>query len=221
MKKKILAICIGFVLAVTAITSVTLAYLTDTKTQVNTFTSGNVNITLDEAKVVLDNEGYIASYDGRTDQKQSYGIVFPGQTITKDPTITNVGSEKAYVAAKVVISADDLDTLIGINDSNLLGYDDILQGGLLNADNEDKCTIIPVKESKDDLAIYIFVNDPLAKDEDVVLFNTLKIYSGWDNDDISKGMTITVTAYASQTQTFDSCYTAMTTAFGNVFEFNN
>ena len=48
MKKKILAICLVAIVAVTAIAGATLAYFTDTDTQVNTFTVGNVKIDLFE-----------------------------------------------------------------------------------------------------------------------------------------------------------------------------
>ena len=46
MKKKILALCLVVVLAVTAVTSATLAYFSDTDAQKNTFTTGNVAIDL-------------------------------------------------------------------------------------------------------------------------------------------------------------------------------
>ena len=59
MKRKILAFALVISMAVVAIAGASLAYLTDTDEQTNTFTSGKVDITLDEAMVVLDEDKYI------------------------------------------------------------------------------------------------------------------------------------------------------------------
>lgn len=48
MKKKILALCLVVVLAVTAVTGATLAYFTDTEQKTNTMVLGNVEINIDE-----------------------------------------------------------------------------------------------------------------------------------------------------------------------------
>lgn len=48
MKKKILALCLIVVLAVTAVTGATLAYFTDTEAATNVMTVGNIDITLEE-----------------------------------------------------------------------------------------------------------------------------------------------------------------------------
>ena len=50
-KKKIITLALVAIVAITAIASASLAYFTDTKTADNTFTMGNVKITLDEAPV--------------------------------------------------------------------------------------------------------------------------------------------------------------------------
>ena len=79
MKKKILALCLVVVLAVTAVTGATLAYFTDTDTRTNTFTTGNVKIDLVE---VFPNTKLL-----------------PGENnaLQKEVTVKNVGSEKAYM----------------------------------------------------------------------------------------------------------------------------
>ena len=51
MKRKILAFALVISMAVVAIAGASLAYLTDTDEQTNTFTSGKVDITLDEATI--------------------------------------------------------------------------------------------------------------------------------------------------------------------------
>ena len=139
MKKKLLAISVVVIIAITAIASASLAYLTDNASQTNTFTSGNVDIKLDEAKVVLDNDGYISeTLEERTEDDQDYGKLFPGQVITKDPTITNVGSEKAYVAAKIVVTASGLESLIGTGYEGLLGINELISGGLVKENDTMK-----------------------------------------------------------------------------------
>ena len=80
-KKKILTLALAALIAVTAITSASVAYFTDTGTARNVFTMGNVNITLDEAPV------------------DEFGAV-----LDKDPTVHNTGSNSAYVRATVNVS---------------------------------------------------------------------------------------------------------------------
>ena len=94
MKKKIVALCLCVALAVVAIGGATLAYFTDTKTATNTFTMGNVKITLDEAN--------IADPEGDRVTSNTYDI-YPGAVVDKDPTIHNVGKNDAYVRAVVTI----------------------------------------------------------------------------------------------------------------------
>lgn len=81
MKKKITAAAL--VLALLAITVIggTMAYFTDTKDVTNTFTMGNVKITLEEDK-----------WDADADH-----ALIPGKVYEKNPTVANVGSEDAYL----------------------------------------------------------------------------------------------------------------------------
>ena len=240
MKKKLLAICLVTIIAVVAITGASLAYLTDNHTQVNTFTSGNVKITLDESVVKLDQDGYIYEVsDERTDAPtQNYGKMYPGQIIKKDPTITNVGSEKAYIAAKITVTAPNLEALIGTNYEGLVGIQTMVQGGLLNTPGtvkpehplygilpvygDENYSVYQVKEAVNTHVFYIFIEKPLAPEQSVMLFEELVINPEWNNDQMANisNMSITVDAYAVQVQTFDTCLKAMTTAFGNAFDFN-
>ena len=83
MKKNKLLIPIMVLILVIGVVGGTLAWLTDkTETKVNTFTVGDINITLDETTSV-------------------YKMV-PGNTIDKDPSITvKCNSEKCYLFVKV------------------------------------------------------------------------------------------------------------------------
>ena len=238
MKKKILSIALVVIIALVALAGASLAYLTNTKTQVNTFTAGNVEIKLDEAEVVLDADGYISTLSGnRVTGNQFYGKLYPGQEITKDPTITNVGSEKAYVAAKVTVKAPNLEGLIGTNYHGLLGINEIISGGLVKENDtmktnhplcqtlpvygDDTYSIYQVKESDGVHVFYIFIETIMNPGDVVVLFETLTIPGEWDHAQIEMitGLEITVEAYATQIQTFDDCLDAMTTAFPGAFDF--
>lgn len=93
----LLALCA--VLLVGATIAGTVAYLTSTTTEVkNTFTAGNVTITLDEAPVDL--YGEVVTGDRRT--ANEYKLI-PGHSYTKDPTIhVAADSEDCWVFAKLV-----------------------------------------------------------------------------------------------------------------------
>lgn len=96
-KKKIVSIALAAALAATAIVGSSLAYFTDTEEKTNTFTVGNVDITLTEPK-----------WDADINNKD----LIPGKTIPKDPTITVAeGSETAYTFMKVEVSEDFADLM--------------------------------------------------------------------------------------------------------------
>ena len=80
----------------------TLAYLTDQATATNTFTVGNVQIEVDEEKVTPDGTPTPEADDRVTENE--YHLI-PGQTYTKDPTMTvKAGSEESYVRMLVTIN---------------------------------------------------------------------------------------------------------------------
>ena len=87
MKKKSLALVLALAMIVVCVVGGTLAWLIATTGSVtNTFTYGDINITLDESE--------------NLDLK-----MIPGYTITKDPKVTvKAGSEKCYLFVKVAES---------------------------------------------------------------------------------------------------------------------
>lgn len=88
MKKKIITLCLTLCLAATAIVGGTLAYFTDTDTKTNVFTSGNVEIELEET--FPENE------------------LLPGENnaLQKEVTVKNTGSEDAYLWIELWIPAE-------------------------------------------------------------------------------------------------------------------
>lgn len=120
MKKRTLIMLICSVLVLSSAAFGTVAYLTDHAAVTNTFTVGNVGITLDETMTdpsgaPVDADGNPVGEDGtpaRTEEGNQYKLV-PGQTYTKDPTITvKAGSESAYISMVVQVSkAAQLDAI--------------------------------------------------------------------------------------------------------------
>jgi len=89
MKKKITAIALVIYLMAVAIVGGSLAYFTDvTEEAENTFTVGNVDITLTEPKW---------DADGSEDAPE----VYPGEALAKDPTVNNVGANPCFVRVNV------------------------------------------------------------------------------------------------------------------------
>ena len=90
MKKKITAIALVVCLVAVAVVGGSLAYFTDEEKATNTFTVGNVDITLTEPKWDVEK-----------------ATLIPGREIAKDPTITvEETSQRAYTFMKVQLSDD-------------------------------------------------------------------------------------------------------------------
>ena len=94
-KKTILMAAIAVMLVAVLVVGGTLAYFTDTKSATNTFTMGNVAITLDETDV--------NNPKARTANGNTYNV-YPGQTVQKDPIVHNTGKNAAYIRATVNVS---------------------------------------------------------------------------------------------------------------------
>ena len=100
-KSKALLLTLCAVLLVAASVLGTMAYLTSTAKVENTFTIGKVEIKLDEAKVNTDG----IPVEGAARVKANSYKLMPGNTYTKDPTVTvKAGSEESYVRMKVTFN---------------------------------------------------------------------------------------------------------------------
>ena len=110
MKKKIMAIALCTIIAVTAIAGSSLAWLQDTtETVVNTFTEGKVDIELFEHDYVP--ETNTLDTDAKVIANNDYKMI-PGQVLPKDPTVVvKASSEACYVFIKVE-EVNDVDTFL-------------------------------------------------------------------------------------------------------------
>ena len=94
---KILLICLSLTLVVAGVISGTVAWLVSkTEPVVNTFTYGDINITLEETDP-----------EGNDDPTDNTFTMVPGKTIDKDPVITVLaGSEACWLFVKIDESAN-------------------------------------------------------------------------------------------------------------------
>lgn len=236
MKKRILTVALVVALLATCFAG-TFAYLTDTHAQTNTFTTGNVLISLDEAVVERNAAGNLVAkgteriVDGA--QPQNYHL-YPAMTVTKDPTIRmDAKSEDAWVAAKVTITGDIYD-LIGVPGYDNIDITKVASGGLMAKPSTqdtgwnglsmvyktDDCVIYQVaNKASNTWTLYIFMKEIQKANDTITLFTTLTMDANWNNAEMTaiNGMNIVVEAYAVQANGFADCFTAMTTAFKTQF----
>ena len=201
MKKKILVACLCAALAVLTIAGTTLAYLTSQDTVTNTFTVGNVQIKLDEAKV--DEMGKIDTAANERVQANSYKLI-PGHTYAKDPMVTVLkGSESSYIKMTVTFTkAAELDAIFKPNGADLTsiftGYN--AANWIAKGNTEDTTANTRTYE-------FWYKEAVAAPTADVALdalFDSITVpgtITGTQLETI-KGMTITVNAYAIQADGF-------------------
>ena len=197
-KSKAILMALCAVLLVAASVMGTLAYLTSTDTVTNTFTVGNVKITLDELDVDRDTntDDNVTVGDVTRDKANEYKLL-PGHTYTKDPTIHVVaGSEDCYLFVKVVneiaaIEAKDTDTSKTSIAAQMeaKGWDvvDATNGIYVYADTQGNPVAVPAGDS-------------------VVIFDNFTISGSVDNDTLAAydGETIVIDAYAVQKDGFEN-----------------
>lgn len=162
MKKKIAALVLVIALAATAVIGGTLAYFTDTDEAENVFTVGNVDIALTETEWV-----------------EPTDPVYPGQTLPKNPTVVNNGSNPCYVRIKV----EGLDALGAGNDITL---NDLSVNWTKNGDYYYYNTVLDVDTSTD--ALFASITIPTTVTNDQATAAGAEAYS------------VDITAYAIQAQ---------------------
>lgn len=203
MKKKSIALTLTAVMLALAVgIGGTIAYFTSTTDEVkNTFTTGNVGITLDEAKVVKNGDTWTATNDPRV-KENTYETVYPGAILPKDPTIhVNANSQEAYVGIKVVVTkANEWKTALAAKNIQL---DKVVKGH----DEAKWARVGDVKfDTTNDTATYFYMYKTTVKaGDDCKLFDEVVIPAAFDNDELAKidGFTMTATGYAIQAQGVD------------------
>lgn len=211
LKKTLVLVCCAALLVCISV-GATVAYLTS-KTDVvnNTFTVGDIVITLDEAPV--DAMGNVVT--GNRVTNNDYKLL-PGHTYTKDPTIhVDKDSEEAYIRTFVtvtkfneiaaIIRAKYETETVKLTDKEVAAkMSDCISG--YNKDIwEDTAKTITI--GNDNTVTYEFRKKTSWKPNDatdIVLFNKLTVPSWVDNAQLETiaGMDINVVAYAIQVDGF-------------------
>lgn len=198
MKKKLMTV-LALVLVIAMSVAGTYAYLTSQAKVVNTFTVGNVQIKLDEAKANPD--GSLVPDADRV-KANSYKLL-PGHKYNKDPMVTVLkGSESSYVKMTVTFSnAAELDAIFASNGgadmtSIFKGYDSanwVLKN--VTKENNTRTYEFWYKET---------VAAPTADVALDALFDQIIVPGNITNAQLEtiEGMTITVNAYAIQADGF-------------------
>ena len=201
-KTKAILMALCAVLLVAASVMGTLAYLTSTDSVTNTFTVGNVQIKLDEAKANPDGSIVTGNEAGRV-KANTYKLL-PGHTYNKDPMVTVLaGSESSYIKMTVTFSnAAELDAIFAPNGANMTsifnGYDSNNWTAKGNTEDTEKNTRTYEFWYKEAVAA------PTADVALDALFDSITVPGTITGEQLEtiKGMTITVNAYAIQADGF-------------------
>ncbi|MBQ6897156.1 MAG: hypothetical protein IJN69_08125 [Oscillospiraceae bacterium] len=145
--KKVVALVLSAALIVGVTAGGTFAWLIDkSETVTNTFTYGNIDITLDETKVDEDGNPVDSDNDGvddRTTTGNTY-IGTPGEELLKDPTVTVLeGSEKSYVFVKLVKDKGTANS-----------FDEFIEYEIYEQDTNNKWVWFDDKDGNDDTMVY-------------------------------------------------------------------
>lgn len=203
--KKVLALVLAAIMLVCTSVAATIAYFTDSKQVVNTFTVGKIAIKLDETKV----DEYGAPTQGRTETGNDYKLI-PGHTYTKDPTVTLAAdSESAYIRVLVTVTdLTDVKAVLGTDAAT--GYF-LPQNFVSGWDSTIWQTTNIVKEDSDtatyEFRYYTAVNTVDAAEKELEpLFTSFTIPAAVTADNLLKleEMEINIVAHAMQAGTFDN-----------------
>ena len=200
---KILALALSAVLLVGATIAGTVAYLTSTAQVSNTFTFGNVSITMDEVKVDEYGKALTGGNAGRIpataqDQSKNNYKLIPGHEYIKDTQIhVAAGSESCYLFVKIdstFASYTDVDTVLNNKGWTLLQEADNADNVYCYASGGSNIVTVNAEQGKDILVIDEFVADPNAT-----------TFTGFAAD---------IIAYAVQSDGFASAAAAWNATFG-------
>ena len=187
--KKTLTIILAMVMVAALSVAATLAYLTSTTGPVtNTFTVGNVKITLDEAKVTE-----LGVKDGESRVTENSYKLYPSHQYVKDPTVhVDAASDDCWLFVKVV------DELAAIEDATTIA---------------DQLTANEWTPVEGQTGVYAY-KAIVSKGANIPVFESFKIKTDVDNDTLATyaGKTITVTAYAVQADGFTTAAAAWAAA---------
>ena len=196
-RSKALLLTLCAVLLVTASVLGTMAYLTSTDEVQNTFTVGQVQITLDEKDTDH------STPDADRDKANAYHLL-PGNEYEKDPTVhVNAVSEDSWIFVKVEngIAAFEAATSTEENGYKSIS-DQITANGWTALGGVANVYYKPYTKSATGSDLIVFSNFKIA--------DTANDVQGW----ATLNATVNITAYAVQKDGFDTASAAWTATFG-------
>lgn len=197
----------------------TIAYFTARAEVKNVVTMGNVKISLTEP--LFEGEG----------PDNSIGLIVPGDTITKDPTITNTGKNDCYVRARIKVKAVPLSqNSKSISDEELeelvaqIYSEELFEGTVTEnvGDKKSQALSSPLFNVNIKNWIYnvvdgyFYYQQPLAANTKAVLFDKVFIPKTWGNKYADVSFKIEIVAEAVQKDNFTPV-----TLLGNIVGWHN
>lgn len=197
MKKKIVTVCLVACMALTAVAGGTLAYFTDTKETTNTFTVGDVKITLNE------------------DAWEENSKLVPHATIDKNPSVTlESGSENAWVFVELEIG-EGLKSMMAATKPEAGTLGEQFAAWVKNGENVGVDTDWTLVKESGNKLIYRYTDAAIEPGKTDTLFDTVVVPDGLTGEMVEAATgdkTIKVTAKAIQSEGVDE-----TTAFNELF----
>lgn len=221
MKKKTIALLLVMMMVFGITVGGTIAYLTDSEKVVNTFTVGNVQIKLDEAKVDLygvpqketgkdaaGNPIYAKAEANDTVARvtaNTYKLI-PGHTYTKDPTVTvDATSEEAYLRMIVTLTFENelTDAEVATKVEEIFPTYDAAKWDIAKTYGEDKKTV----------TFEFRYKEVVKANDSIVLFKEFTVPSDMDVAALG-GFVMDVEAHAIQKDGFADAADAWTNGWG-------
>ena len=185
MQKKLTIAVIALCVCMCCLIGVTVAWLTSVTSEVkNTFTVGDIQITLDEANVTL-----YGVKDGDSRVMTNEYKLIPGHQYLKDPTVTlTAGNEKCYIFIQV------RNDIAGIEKGTTIAQQ-IANNNWIALEEYDGVYYQVIETQNADLKLPVFANFTIMDTADVASYVT--------NADKDNNI-ITVKAYAIQYDSFEN-----------------
>lgn len=183
MKKRMIAVVMAVcALAVLAIGS-TFAFFTSKDNAGNTFTMGNVNISLTETSEANPDKGIKAGEVSEDGKAVKYTGVMPGDVYSKNPRVTNTGANDAWIRVKLDVTSEDE----GMQENVAALKQAII--------DEMKNYEWAVKADDDGYIYYTEIVEPTVY---IDLFETVTIPTTWGNEAADASFSIEISAEAVQ-----------------------
>lgn len=214
MKKR--TFTVALVLCLVAIIGFgSLAYFQSTKSLTNYFavagitdpTSPDETIDPDDLfSIKLDETDITKDDDSRTESGNTYAGILPGDTLTKDPTVTNTGKYDAWVRVKVTVT-DAADWQTACAKHQITDLADIFNGYDATAWDREKAEDV-VDTENNTITYTYYYKTKVAPNGTATLFDSITIPADFDVNDMASLSTFQLTIVGEAIQATNTGDTA-------------